>query len=290
MDRSALLSTNTAHSLYETVKDLPIVDYHNHLSLADLRANTRFTDLYELWIKPDPYKHRAMRMCGVEEERITGSASDFEKFEAWCGVYPRLIGSPLYIWTQMELQSVLGITELPCKENAKAIYDAANLYLREHTLTPERIFEQFKVEFACPCVSAADELSVFQTTSHVAPSLRGDDVALPSLDGIKKLETLTHPIASLDDYKDALSVRLDALQKVGCKFSDHALDNGFVYLADDGKNDARFAAVRRGEKLSDADARALCSYLLTFLCGEYAKRNMTVQLHIGAQRFTSTRL
>ena len=32
------------------------------------------------------------------------------------------------------------------------------------------------------------------------------------------------------------------------------------------------------------------SYLLTFLCEEYAKLNFTVQLHIGAQRYTSTRL
>ncbi|NMB96054.1 MAG: glucuronate isomerase, partial [Clostridiaceae bacterium] len=33
-----------------------------------------------LWIIPDPYKHRAMRMNGVPERICTGQASDEERF------------------------------------------------------------------------------------------------------------------------------------------------------------------------------------------------------------------
>ena len=116
-----LLKSDTAKMLYSSVKKLPIIDYHNHLSVADISENKRFSDIYELWIKPDPYKHRAMRMCGVSERLITGDASDFDKFAAWCGIFPNLVGNPLYIWSQMELQSIFGITEIPCKDNAENI-------------------------------------------------------------------------------------------------------------------------------------------------------------------------
>ena len=41
MNREYLLNTQTAKKLYEKVKDLPIIDYHNHLSADDI-ANNKF--------------------------------------------------------------------------------------------------------------------------------------------------------------------------------------------------------------------------------------------------------
>ena len=117
MNNNFLLNSNTAKDLYNSAKNLPIIDFHNHLSVADISENKRFTDIYDLWIKPDPYKHRAMRMCGVSEKYITGDASDFEKFQAWCSIYPKLIGNPLYVWSQMELGAMFEISELPSEND-----------------------------------------------------------------------------------------------------------------------------------------------------------------------------
>ena len=80
MDKNFLLTTPLARQLYEEVaKDLPIIDYHNHLSIADIQSNRQFENITKLWISVDPYKHRAMRILGVPEKYITGNASDFEK-------------------------------------------------------------------------------------------------------------------------------------------------------------------------------------------------------------------
>ncbi len=273
--------------MYKFSKQLPIIDYHNHLSVADIAENKRFTDIYDLWIRPDPYKHRAMRMCGVSEEYITGSASDIEKFKAWCEIFPKLIGNPLYVWSQMELQSVFGITDIPSKENAGSIYEKANLYLKENEVTAKSLLERFNVEFACPCVSLADDVSFFEGEKNLAPSLRGDDVTFPDHTFIKKL---SEGIKDLSDYKKAVINKLEELKKVGCRFSDHALDNGFKFFEDDGRNEKRFELLLCGEKLCEDDKSRLSSYMLTFLCGEYSRLGFTVQLHIGAQRYTSTRL
>ena len=290
MNRDFLLNSDTAKELYAFAKDLPIIDYHNHLSVADISENKRFYDIYDLWIKPDPYKHRTMRMCGVSEKYITGDASDFEKFKAWCSIYPKLIGNPLYVWSQMELEEVFGILELPNENNAEVIYKQANLYLQNNEVTPKSLLNKFNVELACPCVSLSDDVSAFENKANISPSLRGDDIVSPNTEIIKKLEAVTHTINNLSDYKNAVRKRLNVIKNVGCKFSDHALDNGFRYYIDDGKNEEHFVEILKGNKLDEESSKRLLSYLLTFVCEEYARFNFTVQLHIGAQRYTSTRL
>jgi glucuronate isomerase len=77
---------------------------------------------------------------------------------------------------------------------------------------------------------------------------------------------------------------------VGCRFTDHALDNGFTYRPDDGKNAQRFADLLAGNPLSQEDKTCLTGKVLSELMSQYASFGFTVQLHIGAQRTTSTRL
>lgn len=291
MNADFLLIGDTAKELYQKyASKLPIIDYHNHLSLTDLKADTRFTDIYELWIKPDPYKHRAMRMCGVPEQFITGD-SDFEaKFKAWCTIFPDLLGNPLYHWSLAELQTVFGIAEIPSAENADELYRALNRHLSENKLTPKVLLDKFNVELACPCASLSDELDFFEGNQRLAPSLRGDNIVAPSAEFVKKLSAITKiPVNSIEDYKAAVSKRLDDFEKVGCRYTDHALDNGFTFFEDDGKNSQRFDMLLNGT-LSANDMDRLASCLLVFLGAEYAKRNLTMQLHIGARRYTSSRL
>ena len=83
--------------------------------------------------------------------------------------------------------------------------------------------------------------------------------------------------------------RLEKFYKVGCRFTDHALDNGFFYYEDDGENNARFKKLL-DKTITKDDEKYLSSYMLTFLAKEYAKKGFVMQLHIGAQRSTSTKL
>ena len=290
MKENYLLNSDTAKKLYNVVKDLPIVDYHNHLSLADISENRRFTDIYDLWIKPDPYKHRLMRMCGVAEKYITGDASNRDKFIKWCETLPKIIGNPVYDWSHMELSSVFGISELPNKDTAEEFYEKLNTFLQNNEVTPLNLFKKFNVEFAAPCASLSENFEIFKNKKYIVPSLRGDDITTPNNAFIHKLETLTNKINNLSDYKKAIQKRLCDIEKVGCKFTDHAIDNGFKFYADDGENDKRFDILMRSGVLDASDFQKLFSHLLLFVCGEYAKRNMCVELHIGAERYTSTRL
>ena len=291
MDEKYLLTTPMAQRLYfETAKQLPLIDYHNHLSAADIAADRHFSDVAEIWLLGDPYKHRAMRICGVPEELISGGAGHKEKFRAWCEVYPKLMGGPLYDWSRMELEEVFGVKLRINGENAEAIWEQVNERLSAPELSAQGLLRGFNVEYAAPCAALTDDLSPFACSESLAPSLRGDDLLCPKTELLDKLAALEGvSIKSFDEMIGAMSRRMDRLAEAGCRFSDHALDNGFRYIRDDGRREERFSRLVRGE-LSAGDELALRSDMLRALGDEYARRGWVMQLHIGAQRFTSTRL
>ena len=269
MKETYLLKTKSAERLYcEVARDLPILDYHNHVLVADIAADRRFDNLYELWLASDPYKHRLMRICGVEEHFITGGAEPYEKFEKYCQIFPRIAGNPVYDWSRMELRSVFGIQDVPCKENARRIYDASGEMLRTAEFSNNGILDRFHIEYQSPVASLLDDLSQFNGKT-VAPSLRGDNLLEPTPELTAELSARAGmPITDTDSYIAAIGVLLDRFAAAGCRFADHALDAGFFEGDPDGKK----------------------VEILKRLGVEYAKRHWTLLLHLGAKRKTSTRL
>lgn len=283
MDEHFLLTTRLAQQLYHgCAAPLPIIDYHNHLSVRDLA---------QLWLVSDPYKHRAMRICGVPERYITGDADDFERFSAWMSVLPRLMGNPLYDWSVMEMKRVFEIDLAPGVTDAAWLWEEANRRLALPEYSALALLERFRVEYAAPCAALTDDITDYLRFENLAPSLRGDDLTALIPSTIGRLEQLTKTaIHTLEIYYAAIDRRLDDFANAGCRFSDHALDNGFAYLPDDGNNGHRFQTWRQGGALEKEDQIRLTSDILRFLAGAYARRGWTMQLHIGAQRNTSTRL
>ena len=269
MKENYLLKTKNAELLYfEYTKSLPIIDFHNHVSVNDIATDRRFGDLYELWLASDPYKHRLMRICGVDEHFITGDASPFEKFEKYCEVLPYLAGNPVYDWSRMELSRIFNIDELPTKETARYVYDKCGEMLASREFSNNEILKRFNVEYQSPVASLLDDLTPFNGKS-VAPSLRGDNLLEPTSELTAELSAATNmKIVDTDTYIKAVSVMLDRFSEAGCRFADHALDAGFFEDDKDGKR----------------------TDMLVRLAGEYAKRGWTLLLHLNAKRKTSPRL
>ncbi len=208
MNDTYLLKSEKAQRLYSKyAKDLPIIDFHNHLSVADLTSNKKFEDITALWLASDPYKHRLMRICGIPEHYITGDATPYEKFEKFCTIFPELAGTPVYDWSRMELSSVFEIDTLPTKDTAREIYTQTRALLQEEAYSMRGILSRFSIEYQSPVATLREDLSAFQSAG-VAPSLRGDDLLKSEL-------------------PQDLSCRLDAFEAAGCRFADHALDAGF---------------------------------------------------------------
>ncbi len=267
MREDYLLKTENAARIYAAVRDLPIIDYHNHVSVADVQEGRKFADIYELWIKSDPYKHRLMRISGVAEEYITGSAPAYEKFKKYCEIFPTLAGNPVYDWSRMEMSSIFGIDAEINLENAEYIYEKCNKMLVTDEFSAANILKRFNIEYHSPVISLLDDISGFG--GGVAPSLRADNLLMPTEDLTRALTDKTG-IKILDDesYIAAISIFLDKLHAAGCRVADHALDSGFF----------------------ENDALGVAQKILKMLAGEYAKRGWIMLLHLDAKRKTSKRL
>ncbi len=286
MKKNFLLTNSFAKRLYNKyAKDLPVIDYHNHLSVSDISSNKRFLDVYELWLKPDPYKHRLMRMMGVDEKLITGNSSNLEKFKAWCSIFPETIGTPVYSWAKMELETVFNIKETPNKDNYLYIYETANEFLKNNVITPSYLMEKFNVTLSCPCQSILDDLSFSNVKEKTVPSLRADNVIKPDKTIITALNVKT-----LEEYKNSIRNKLLYFKNANCVFSDLAIDNGFKYVSNVTNANELFLELCNNGKLNGNDQVLLTSHLLCFLMSEFSKLGFILQLHVGAQRFTSTRL
>ena len=182
--------------LYSVVKDMPIIDWHNHLDMKMLAEDKPLGSLYEAWVKADPYKHRAMRICGESERLITGDATESEKWEAWTRTLPKLVGNPLFTWAKMEME-FLGIDG---KENISL-----------SDWTPSKMLQKFKVETICPCVGTSDPFP--KMPSCVVSSLRmnaGDKIDIENLKrfndaGCRVVDISVDDAQELRSYYHALS-------------------------------------------------------------------------------------
>lgn len=268
MKENYLLKTKNAERLYrEYAADLPLIDFHNHISVYDIHTNRKFESITELWLDPDPYKHRLMRICGVDEYFITGNATPYEKFQKYCDIFPYLAGSPVYDWSRMELSSVFGINERICSSSAKRIFDSTGEMLASSDFSVLGILSKFNIEYQSPVASIEDDLSHF-TDSKVAPSLRADSLLSADEKTLRHIEKMSKiKITDEKSYIAALRPVFDKFSEKGCKFADHSLDSEFFDTSDEIKT-------KRLEALAK----------------EYAQRGWTLLLHLDANRETSKRL
>ena len=284
--QDVLLRSNAAKALYAGVKDLPIIDYHCHLNEKEIQADRGFSDLGELWLGGDHYKWRAMRMCGVDEQFVTGNADFSEKYAKYASIFPRLAGNPLYYWTQMELGLIFDIHEPLGPDTAAGIRERANAKLADIRVSD--LLKQFKVEYIATTDDPVSDLSAHGTygDTKVAPTFRPDRIIGLDEGAIAELAAVTGIATdTLDGLKAALTARLDYFVAHGCRISDHGMD--WLPIRDCGEKLARDLYTKRGEVYQGHTFR-IASHLLHFLAGLYAERGMVMQLHFATYRNVNT--
>ncbi len=289
-----LLGTRTAERLYAAVRELPIIDYHCHLNEYEIRDNIGFANLGALWLGGDHYKWRAMRLCGVDEHFITGDATDSEKYRKYAEIFPRLCGSPLYYWTQLELKELFGITKPLSDETAAEIWEAANEQLKGMRVSD--ILHRFRVEYVATTNDPTDKLDAHGVCggTRVAPTFRPDRMLTCERAALEDLRRSAgmEQVQTLDEVKAALVNRLDWFCAHGCVISDHGMD--VLPVADCGKECAEAVFDRLTGKaqasVTPAEREQLTSHLLYFLAGEYRKRGMVMQMHFATYRNVNSRM
>lgn len=299
LSESFLLETKVAEQLYfEYAKDMPIIDYHNHLPPQEIAEDKVFENMTQIWLKGDHYKWRAMRANGIDEAFITGQTSDDEKFMKWAETVPYTLRNPLYHWTHLELKNPFGITELLDKKSAPAIYEACNAQL-QNKWSVQNILKHFKVKALCTTDDPTDDLkfhTISGTWGALYPTFRPDKAMSPEnlenynayLDKLSEASGIE--IKTWDTFLEAMQNRHDFFASKGCRLSDHGLENLYALSYTENEIKQIFQKIRNSQSIDNQELikfKSACLY--EFAKMDYEK-GWVQQFHLGAIRNTNARL
>ncbi len=289
-----LLTTKTAEKLYaEYAGKMPIFDYHCHLPEKAILENKQFSDLYEIWLSGDHYKWRLMRNFGIDEEYITGSASNKDKFLAYCRTLGAAFGNPLYHWSQLEIEQFFGCTLEINEANAEAIWEHCNAYIKENKVTPQSLIEGSNVAALCTTNEIFDDLTVFDGIKEknysfkVLPAFRADKImnieAEPYLTFLAKLGD----VPDLDTLERKIEERLNEFIKRGTVATDISVQHVYPIASREAAAKV-FESRLKGNEMSAEDQEIFKGYLTYFLFALYGKYGLATELHVGAMRNNNT--
>ena len=298
-----LLETKHAEELYHGyAKDMPIIDYHNHLSPEHIANDQRFGNITQLWLAGDHYKWRAMRTYGIDERYITGEASDQDKFLKWAATVPYTIRNPLYHWTHLELQRYFGIDELLSDSNSREIYLATSEQLLEKSHSTVGLLKIMNVETVCTTDDPIDGLEHHKMAKEdgigidLKPTYRPDKTYAVEntsdfLKYVEKLGDVTGiAITGYQDLIVALHQQIAFFHKNGCRLSDHGLDRLYCFELGSMDIEAIFRKVSSGKKLEFDEIQYFKFETLYRLCLEYHQQGWVQQFHLGALRNVNERM
>ena len=303
LDDNFLLNSKTAETLYHQFsKNLPIIDYHNHLIPEQIVNDTQFENITQVWLQGDHYKWRAMRANGVNEKYITGDASDKDKFLKWAETVPYTLRNPLFHWTHLELQRYFGITDLLSPKTAEKIYEETAAKLAEPAYSVRGLLKMMNVEVVCTTDDPIDSLNFHQQFAKeqesfkMLPAFRpdkamnSDDVqALNAY--IDQVEAVTNTsINSFSAYLDALKARHDFFAANGCSVSDHGLEQIYAEDYTDQEIAAIFEKIRSNQTLTYSENLQFKSAMLVQFAEWDHEKGWVQQYHLGALRNNNARM
>jgi len=299
-----LLQSDFAKVLYhDYAKDLPIIDYHCHLSPKDIAENRKFNNLTEIWLAGDHYKWRAMRTLGVDEKYITGKgSSDREKFQKWADTVPYTLRNPLYHWTHLELKRYFDIDVLLSPDTANEVYDKATALLQEPSHNTQGLLGMMNVETVCSTDDPIDSLEYHiqakaeETQTNLFPAFRPDKAyavenAADYLAYLAKLKTASN--INIDSYADllkALENRIEFFHNHGGRLSDHGLEQLYFFKLGQFDIEQLFKKLKAGQTLSLEEINYFKFETLLHLSRMYHAKGWTQQFHLGALRNTNDRM
>lgn len=297
MKENYAIFNKTGLELYGKVKNLPIIDYHCHLSAEEIYNDKQYESITQMWLYGDHYKWRQMRTYGIDEKYITGDSSDYEKFVKYIEMLTYAIGSPLYVWSKLELSNYFDVEEDINVDNAKIIYEKCNAAIKAKHLCPSTIMKMSRVESICTIEDVYSDVKYHKlmqgkTGTKILPAIRFDK-AINILDGsfnsyMDKLGKATGiEIKKLDDLTCAIDSQIQAFADVGCVSADIAFE-GLNYDEISSVEANAIFIDALGGNVHDAD-KFLC-FMLRYILPRCYEKGFALQIHIGAMRNNNAKM
>ncbi len=295
LDKNYLLENKTAKKLYLHVKDLPIVDVHNHGDIIEIIENKGWRDIWQVEAETDHYVWELMRRRGVSEEFITGKASNKEKWLALAKVFPEFAGNPTYEWIHLDLKRRFGIEKIISEQTAEYIWKKCKVKLQQNDMTPQKLLKDMNVEIMCTTNDPDEDLTYHQQAKKEIKGISIRPTWRP--DKAMNIEKETWPVfvesmgkkmnvdtENLEGFLSALQKSHDKFAELGCVASDHGIEEPMAYFIEAGRVERIYDKALTGKVLKEEEINDFKAFMLMQFGKMNQKSDWVTQLHIGAVR------
>lgn len=289
-----------ARSLYEGVKDLPIISPHGHTDPKWFANNEPFSDPVSLFITPDHYVFRMLYSQGITLDSlgIGGAPENCDDLRAIWRLFAKhyhcFQGTPSRIWLDHVFSEVFGIDERLTAGNADAFYETINTALTSDDFRPRSLFDRFNIEVLATTESPLDTLASHakikqsEWDGRVITTFRPDPVLDPEYEGfsdnIQRLGELTQTnVDSFTGYLNALRDRRTYFREHGATATDHGHPSPRTVSLSPRECETLYKRVTQGNA-SPEDADLFRAHMLTEMAAMSIEDGMVMQIHPGSYR------
>ena len=225
-----------ARTLYQSVRELPIVSPHGHTQAAWFANNEPFPDAAKLLVQPDHYIIRMLYSQGISLEDLEIGQPELKNprkvWRIFASHYYLFRGTPTRLWLDYAFQELFGIEQRLSETTADLYFDKISEKLRAPEFLPRALYQHFNLEVLAttdsPLDSLADHKAIRESNwkARILPTFRPDPVIDPDFEGfpgnIAKLgEQTGENISTWPGYLNALRVTRLRFRDLGCTATDH---------------------------------------------------------------------
>ncbi|KZY50535.1 glucuronate isomerase [Sulfitobacter sp. KE29] len=291
-----------ARTLYDGVRDLPIISPHGHTDPRWFAENKAFANPPELFVTPDHYVFRMLHSQGIALEdlgvpRVDGGAVEQDPRKIWqlfASNYHLFRATPSRIWIDQALQEVFGVTQRLSATTADEIYDQIDDCLAQETYRPRALFERFNIEAISTTESAIDDLRWHRMireggwSGRVVTAYRPDAVIDPEFEGFADNVATLGELAGEDTttwagYLAAHRNRRAYFKEFGATSTDHGHPTARTEDLSQEAAAALFDKALRGA-CTQEEADAFRGHMLTEMARMSLDDGLVLQIHPGSYR------
>lgn len=295
IDEDYLLETDAARELYELIEDEPILDPHSHIDVREVVENDGWSDIWEVEGETDHYVWELMRKRGVSEEKITGSATNEEKWYALAEVFPELAGNPTYEWVHLDLRRRFGIKKAISPETAEEIWVETKRQLDEPEMRPQQLLAEMNVEVTCSTDDPKDDLTDHERAAEeldgveIRPTWRPDRAVKVDHDGWAEYarelgESMQTDTSDFDGFLAALEASHEYFDEHGCLASDLGIGEPVSKQVERDRAAAVYERAYAGDEVDTEAGADFRAFMLEQIGHWNSETDWVTQLHIGPVR------
>jgi glucuronate isomerase len=290
-------SREIARSLYEGIKDLPIISPHGHTDPSWYAENINFKNPAELFIIPDHYLVRMLCSQGYSHadlgvKTLDGTSYERDPRKIWnifARNYHLFWGTPTKMWLDFIFSEIFEINEGLDERTADTYYNIIDEKIGTESFQIRNLYQRFKIEVICTTDGVNSSLEDHRKisnnwTGRVIPCFRPDSVIDPLHESfVTEVNCLGADTSRFDIYIKALQERREYFREMGATSTDHGCLE--AYTVDVSRQRMQKLLDKAMNRTIDKDeAKEFQGQMLMEMARMSVEDGLVMQIHPGVYR------